>query len=152
MNYHPTKSLVAGFCQNCNQIFYRDGDLMAFSTSYSTPFYSLDMTIDKVKTYRDWLMFSSDFCDTCLPMRPIEVDNDIAEEEKRKQADIANYHATKAVYNIPGHESKESYIERKQDNVKNYSIERGSVQREGNIRKKISRHIPNALCINRRHS
>lgn len=111
MSYHshPTKPLVAGFCQNCKKIFYRDGDLMTFSTSYSTPSNSLVLSLDDVKTYRDWLMFASNFCDNCLPPRPSAVEEDILRENQRKQEDIANYHATKANYSIPMHESKKSY-------------------------------------------
>jgi len=148
MNYnhehHPGKPLVAGFCQNCKNIFHRDGDLMTFSTSYSTPSYNLILTIENVKTYRDWLVFASNFCDNCLPPRPLAVEKDIEEERKRRQADMANYQENKVKYSIPYHEDKESYTERGQNDVNN-SNEWASIQRKRNIFKKTFRNLPNAL-------
>jgi len=105
-NYHPVKSLVAGFCKNCGQIFYRDGDLMIFSTSYSTPSFKTSIDLENVQNYREWLLFASDLCDNCLPPIPNVVIKDIQEENKRKSEDIAHYHKTKNIYNIPGHINK----------------------------------------------
>lgn len=147
MNYnnHYKKQLVCGVCKNCNRTFYRDGDLMTFSTSYSTPsFNNSDLSIDNVKTYIDWLIFSSNYCDECLPPRPKEVDEDIKIENQRRQADINNYYMFKNQYKTPMHENK-NLKEIKQKNVSNNISKRSSFQRKDSFRKKISKCIPNAL-------
>ena len=128
MSYHQSKSLVTGVCQKCNKIFHRDGDLTAFSTSYSTPSYNLNVTLESVQNYRDWLMFAGNFCENCLPPMPEAVRRDIELENKRRQADMQQIYGKS---------------ERKTNN--DNSNERPSIQRKGKLCKKIEKYIPNAL-------
>lgn len=160
---HISKALVTGFCKNCNTTFYRDGDLMSFSSAYASPLYAPPTDIEHVKTYQEWLYFAGNYCDECLPPMPDIVKEDIKLENERRQEDIANYRIMRNIYATPGHEPKnlpfsdtepeiETMLDRRHKDEPNNSNERTAIQREGDIREKIGRKIPNALHIGRRNS
>lgn len=86
-----TKSLVAGFCKKCNQMFYRDGDLASFSSAYSTPSYKTDVSLENIQNYREWLLYGGDFCDDCIPPMPESVRKDVILENQRRKDDLEDY-------------------------------------------------------------
>ena len=133
-------ALVAGVCKKCYKKFYRDGDLMSFSTSYATPFVKPNLTIDNVSTYKEWLMLGGEYCDNCLPPMPEKVRKDIEKENKRRHNAIIEHMEVRKEYIIPGHESK--YIEMVR-NEKNNSVTRPPKQREGDLRRKNKWNIKN---------
>lgn len=133
-------SLVAGVCKKCYKKFYRDGDLMSFSTSFATPFVKTNLTIDNISTYKEWLMLGGEYCDYCLPPMPEKIKKDIERENKRRSDAMIEHLEIKKEYLIPKHESK--YRERFFDNENN-SIDRTSKQRERDLRRKNKWRIKN---------
>ena len=130
MNYyhdhHITKSLVSGFCKKCKKTFHRDGDLVAFSSAYSTPSYKIDVNLENVTTYRDWLVFTGDLCDECLPPMPEAVKKDIEIENKRRSEDMNNYRLSQGVTNIPNHTPRGIVNEEK---INNYIIKNNKISK-----------------------
>lgn len=87
-NSHQSKALVVNICIKCNKKFYRDGDLMTFSTSYATPYNNREkLKLENVRTYTEWLVFAGDLCDECVPPMPLAVVKDIELENKRRMED-----------------------------------------------------------------
>lgn len=154
MNYnhqnHIGGSLVLGFCKECKNSFCRDGDLMSFSTTYSTLSYKTNVTINDVQNYREWLLFAGDFCDACLPPMPEIVKQDIIKENERRQKDILDYNESQNIQTIPEHLPRDLNIERENENDNNNA--RPALQRKRNIREKAGLNIPNALRNNRRNN
>ena len=150
---HISKSLVAIFCKKCQSMFYRDGDLTAFSSDYASNNTKNITNIKDVETYMDWLIYTGELCEDCIPPMPQKVRDDIQRENDRRNKDIRF---------IPGHQPvqdvvlEESYVEtiedRRKENGENDSINRPSEQRKGTFREKISRNIPNAVRVSGGHS
>lgn len=165
-NHYISKSLVAVFCKNCKKMFYRDGDLVSFSSDYSSKETKKDISrIEDVETYLDWLIFTGDFCEDCIPPMPLKVKKDIQKEKERRRKDILNYRMNKDIRFIPSHQPiqdvslEESYVEtiedRRRENGKTGqcdSINRPAEQRQRSFREKIGKYIRNAIHISGRHS
>lgn len=160
---HISKSLVAVFCKKCKNMFYRDGDLSSFSSDYASGTTQKSISdVKDVNTYMDWLLFTGELCENCMPAMPQKVKEDIKKEQERKRQDILNYQRDKDIKFIPGHQPiqdvslDESYVEtiedRRKQNGEDDSIDRPSEQRERSFREKISRNIPNAIYVRGGHS
>lgn len=161
-NPHLSNSLIAVFCKKCKKMFYRDGDLMSFSSDYASKNTKINIKdIKEVETYMDWLIYTGELCESCIPPMPQNVRNDIQEERERRNKDILEYQKYKDIKFIPGHQPiqdvvlEESYIETIEDRRKkdgeDDSINRPPEQREGTFREKISRNIPNAIHVSGGH-
>ena len=81
---HAGNSLVSCVCRICGKRFYRNGDEVSASLSFSSPGCSDREDPSKSRTWREWVISKTNHCDEHLPRVPRAVLNDVAREGRRR--------------------------------------------------------------------
>ena len=75
------------FCKVCGRRFFRDGNDVYSSLSYSTPGGIERDDPGKSRTWRDWVIVMTTHCDMHLPPMPIAVTRDLEKENERRSGE-----------------------------------------------------------------
>jgi len=77
-------SSISCVCRECGKRFFRRGNDVAASLSFSSPGGTPVIDPRRSRTWRDWAMAMLTHCDGHLPPMPVAVSRDLARERRRR--------------------------------------------------------------------